>query len=254
MTEKEKHPYLDKYQLTKAFKYIVIGTMPPAKELSPSVICKEKKRKTRVFTVDYYYGNVSSFWKIMKQLYPTSGFDNITDIQKWQDEYSIGITDTVDQCKRKDPCSYKDSDLIIDWPDFNHTLKQYILTHKDTIEKLIFTSGESCNNALSNFKIIMGDNYYLIADKVVSDLPSPSGGSNTSNFNSNNATLGLRKDLYDYMLMMHTQSDIDYVKRQWSIKQAAQKGEKINRIPKNMLTKFKVWKYKQIFPLTKCVT
>lgn len=253
MTEKEKHPYLDKYPLTKAYKYLVIGTMPPASKLPPGVACKEKKKKQRVFTFDYYYGNVASFWKIMKQLYPNSKFDNISNIQKWQEEYCIGITDTVRQCKRKDPCSYKDSDLIIDWAGYNHSLKDYILTHKDKIEKLIFTSGENCNNALANFKIIMGNKFHLIANKVVPDLPSPSGGSNTSNFNSINATLGLRKDLYDYLLMMNVQSDIDYVQKQWAVKQAAEKGDIINRIPQNMLTKFKVWKYKQIFPLTKCI-
>lgn len=251
--EKEKHTYLEKYPLTKAYKYLVIGTMPPARELPQGVICKEKKKKERVFSIDYFYGNAASFWKIMKELYPSNKFDNISNIQKWQDEYSIGITDTVKQCKRKDPCSYKDSDLIIEWADFNHTLKDYVLNHKDKIEKLIFTSGENSNNALANFKNIMGDAYNLIAEKVVADLPSPSGGSNTSNFNSNPSTLGLRKDLYEYLVEMNIQEDIDYVKKQWVKKQASKKGEKINRIPKNMLTKYKVWKYKNIFPKSKSI-
>ena len=131
--------------------------------------------------------------------------------------------------------------------------KDYVLINKDKIEKLIFTSGENYNNALANFKRIMGDDFDLISSKVVSNLPSPSGGSNTSNFNSDNTTLGLRKGLYEYMLKMNNQDDIDFVKKQWIIKQAASKGEKINRIPKNMLTKFKVWKYEQIFPSTKCI-
>jgi hypothetical protein len=250
--EKENHKYLERYPLTKAYKYLVIGTMPPAQELPPGVICKEKKKNQRKFSIDYFYGNAASFWKIMKELYPSNKFDSIENIQKWQEEYCIGITDTIKRCKRKDPCSYKDSDLIIDWSDLNHSLKGYILNHKDKIDKLIFTSGENCNNALANFKIIMGNEFYLISGKVISDLPSPSGGSNTSNFNSNNATLGLRKDLFDYLMEMKNQSDIDYVKSQWKIKQASNKGEKINRIPKNMLTKYKVWKYKSIFPLIKC--
>lgn len=252
--EKEKHIFLEKYPLIKAYKYLIIGTIPPARDLPLGVICKEKKKKQRKFTLDYFYGNAASFWKIMKELYPSSKFDNIENIQKWQEEYCIGITDTVRQCVRKDPCSYKDSDLILDWPDFNHSLKDYVLTHKDKIEKLIFTSGENYNNALSNFKIIMGHNFQLIAEKVISDLPSPSGGSNTSNFNSNNSTLGLRTDLYNYLLEMNIQNDIDYVKNQWEKKKAAKKGEKINRIPKNMLTKFKIWKYKKVFPTSKCIT
>lgn len=254
MSEKEKHPYLEIHPLTKAYKYLVIGTMPPARELPPGTICKKEKKRQRNFKIDYYYGNVASFWKLMNQLYPSVKFDTIADIQKWQGEYSIGITDTVIQCRRKDPCSYKDSDLIIDWTDYNHQLKKYILTHKNYIEKLIFTSGENCNNALTNFKKIMGDQFQIIANKVVSDLPSPSGGSNISNFNSDNATLGLNKDLYDYMLQMGIESTIAYVEEQWLKKQKSNKGEKINRIPKDMLTEFKVWKYKKIFPMTTCVS
>lgn len=253
MTQKEKHPYLDTYPLTEAYKYLVIGTMPPANKLPPGVVCKEKKINKRIFTLEYFYGNAASFWKIMKAIYPNSDFDTIPNIQKWQNDYSIGITDTIKQCKRKDPCSYKDSDLIIEREDYNHSLKVYILEHKDKIEKLIFTSGENCNNALANFKIIMGNDYHQISSKVISDLPSPSGGSNTSNFNRNENTLGLKMDLYDYLIQMDIKSDIDYVKKQWIEKKKSAKGDKVNRIPKNMLIKFKVWKYKQCFPSSKAI-
>src|SRR5213083_1697362 len=120
---KEKHPFLGKYPLTKAYKYLVIGTMPPASQLRTTAICNGKKTKQRDFEIEYFYGNVASFWKILKQIYPKNNFDSITNIQNWQEEYNIGITDTVRQCRRKDPCSYKDSDLILEWGDFNHELK-----------------------------------------------------------------------------------------------------------------------------------
>jgi hypothetical protein len=37
--------------------------------------------------------------------------------------------------------------------------KDYVLINKDKIEKLIFTSGENYNNALANFKRIIGDEF-----------------------------------------------------------------------------------------------
>lgn len=190
----------------------------------------------------------------MKLLYPDNKFDTVSDIKKWQEDYSIGITDTVKQCKRKDPCSYKDSDLILEPVDFNHSLKDYVLNNLDKIEKLIFTSGENCNNALANFKIIMGEKYHQVESKVISDLPSPSGGSNTSNFNSHESTLGLKKDLYDYLIYLNITEDLLFVKTQWIKKKMARKGEIVHRIPKNLLSKFKCWKYKQIFPLAKFET
>ncbi len=248
MSDKEKHPYIDKYKLTKAYKFLVIRTFPPAKELPTGVICKEKKKKNRTFAIDYYYGNAATFWGILKNIYSGYSFDSIENIQKWQEDYCIGITDTIKTCKRKDPCSYKDSDLIVEWEDYNHSLKNYILTYKNIIEKLIFTSGNECNNALANFKIIMGENYIEVSDKVVDDLPSPSGGSNISNFNSNENTLGLKQSLYNFLIQTNNEKHIDYVKQQWVIKKKSIKGDKINRIPKNMLTDFKVYKYKQILP------
>ncbi len=94
----------------------------------------------------------------------------------------------------------------------------------------------------------MGENYIEVSDKVVDDLPSPSGGSNISNFNSNENTLGLKQSLYNFLIQTNNEKHIDYVKQQWVIKKKSIKGDKINRIPKNMLTDFKVYKYKQILP------
>jgi hypothetical protein len=98
----------------------------------------------------------------------------------------------------------------------------------------------------------MGDKFNLVADKVIDDLPSPSGGSNTSNFNSNNDTLGLKNDLYNYMMLIGNKADIEFVRKQWNTKQTAEMGVKVTRIPKGMLKKYKGWKYRNIFPLIKC--
>ncbi|WP_418510960.1 hypothetical protein [Corallibacter sp.] len=238
--EKDQHPFLQKYALKKPVKYIVIGTIPPSIEAKLT----SGKRK---FKIKYFYGNVASFWNILKEVYTKNSFDTIKSIQEWQQQYSVGFTDTVIQCKRKGN-SFRDSDLKVDYNDLNHKLKDYILKNNRFIEKLIFTSGENCNNALFNFKIIMGEDYIKISKKVVKDLPSPSGSSNTSYFCSNEDTLGLKKEFYDYLISLDNDEYISYVRKQWKIKQTSKKGEKVQRIPKNLLKNFKTKKYRDIFP------
>jgi len=230
--QKEKHPFLEKHPLKKSYKLLIIGTIPPA-------------IGNRKFKVEYYYGNVSSFWNLLKEVYPDSSFSKIEDIQKWQEQYNIGITDTITECYRKENTS-RDSDLVVEWKDLNHKLKDYVLQNQNIIEKLIFTSGENCNNALSNFKIIMAEDYSIIADKVIKDLPSPSGGSNTSNFNNSDETLGLKLDFYNYVVNKSAK-DIEYITRQWKVKKKKEKGIKVQRIPKGLLKKFKIYKYREIF-------
>lgn len=254
MTPKEVHPFLDKYPLNKSYRHLLIGTIPPAKEVPIDAICKDKKASNRNFKLDYFYGNVGALWDILEKVYPSSLFKDIESIQEWQNQYSIGITDTVKYCRRKDPCSSKDIDLIVEWGDYNHSLKEYILANHNIIETLIFTSGENRNNALFNFKMIMGKEYDLVARKVIPDLPPPSQTSNLSYFNSDDATLGLKSDLYKYLIMTNNQADIDYVKNKWRAKQAAPKGKIVSgRTPKGLLPAFKVWKYKQVFPSAKRV-
>lgn len=253
MTPKEVHPFLDRYPLNKSYRHLLIGTFPPAKELPTDADCKAKKVSNRSYIIDYFYGNSASIWNILRKVYPSYKFNDIEAIQEWQDQYSIGITDTVKYCTRKDPCSFRDSDLIVEWEDFNHSIKEYVLTKYKTIETLIFTSGTNRNSALFNFTKIMGKEYQQVKDKV-KILPSPSGGSNASYFNSDNCTLGLNAELYQYLINRNNQDEIDHVKRKWKAKQSAPKGETVSeRIPKGLLAEFKVYKYEQAFPRTKCV-
>ena len=237
---KEIHPFVKKYPLQAKCKYLVLGTFPPAQKLD--------SKKDRLFTVDYFYGNVASFWKIIQEIYPKNTFTDIQNIRKWQEEYSIGISDTILSCKRKKQDSTNDSDLILEWTDYNHELKTYILNNEESIEKIIFTSGYNCNNALFNFKIIMGADFVKIASKVVDNLPSPSGGSNTSFFNKNPNTLGLKNEFYSYIVDSNKTEAISFIQDSYKAKLKSKKGEKIKRIPDGTLREFKTFMYQQIFP------
>jgi GDP-D-mannose dehydratase len=59
---KQKHPFIEKYPLKSQCKYLVLGTFPPAQKL--------ENKEDRKFNVDYFYGNVASFWKIVQEIYP----------------------------------------------------------------------------------------------------------------------------------------------------------------------------------------
>ena len=240
---KEKHPFVKKYPLNAKCKYLILGTFPPAQKLDD--------KKDRQFNVDYFYGNVASFWKIIQEIYPKNKFTDIVNIRKWQEEYSIGISDTILSCKRKKQNSTKDSDLILELTDYNHELKSYILENEKFLKKIIFTSGYNCNNALFNFKIIMGSDFVKIANKVVDNLPSPSGGSNTSFFNKNPDTLGLKNDFYKFIIDAKNIETIAFIQESYNRKLQSKKGEKVKRIPEGTLKAFKIYMYKQILPKSK---
>jgi hypothetical protein len=240
---KETHPFLKKYPLTKPYKYLVLGTFPPAQKLD--------NKKDREFNLAYFYGNVASFWKIIQEIYPKNKFTDIKSIREWQEEYCIGISDTIFTCKRKNQNSTNDSDLILEWVDYNHELKAYILENEKFIEKIIFTSGYNCNNALFNFKIIMGEDFDKIAKKIVDNLPSPSGGSNTSFFNKNPKTLGLKENFYQFVINNTNTETISFVTEGYNAKSNSEKGQKVKRIPDGTLKAFKIYMYKQILPKSK---
>jgi hypothetical protein len=222
---------------------LVLGTFPPAQKL--------ESKKDRQFNLDYFYGNVASFWKIIQEIYPKNKFIDIQGIREWQEEYSIGISDTIFTCKRKNQNSTNDSDLILEWADYNHALKAYILENDKLIEKIIFTSGYNCNNALFNFKIIMGDDFSKIEKKIVDNLPSPSGGSNTSFFNKKIETHGLKEDFYNFVVNHTNDKTVTFVKNSFETKINSIKGQKVTRIPKGTLKDFKIFMYKQILPKSK---
>lgn len=151
---KEEHPYIKIHSdFTKKWKYLIVGTFPP------KIGCKAR---TDLFP--FFYGNRGSLWDIVKNtnLYSEFDFTKVSEIKRWQEEYSIGITDVINKCSRKvgKECSPSDANLVVDYKDLNFNLREYILKNFNDIEKIYFTSGsDSSNNnsAFSLFKKLMGN-------------------------------------------------------------------------------------------------
>jgi hypothetical protein len=83
--------------------------------------------------IDYFYGNKGFLWKIIHDLYKNQGYDffkgsmqeNLSEIKRWQNDYCVGLTDTILSCSRKHPSSSNDADLVN--IEYNHGLKAYKL-------------------------------------------------------------------------------------------------------------------------------
>jgi len=194
----ERHPYITRhFDSDKDYKYLIVGTFPPNKSV----------REHKTAFADYFYGNKGTLWKIVEKIYPDYQFSKIEKelrvekIKAWQDAYSVGVTDTIVECSRRDINSADDADLIIEWGGYNHSLKDYLLKRIERLESVLFTSSTGCNSAFETFKIIMGDQLVkLPKNKLITDLPSPSGSSNTAMFNVNTEnTLGLQSKLFEFI-------------------------------------------------------
>ena len=249
----ERHPHIHLFDGSKKWKYLIIGTFPPNTGL----------RNPDKLYIDYFYGNSGALWKIIHNLYKDRGYDflkgtkqeNLDEIIRWQNDYCVGLSDTIVACKRKYPKSTNDSDLIE--IQYNHAVKEYILSGIDNLEKIIFTSSFGKNSAYENFKIIMGSDISKISSRLVTGLPSPSGSANITFFNSNiEETLGLTRDFFNYILHYHPESIKAFEKRweQKKLKKSILAGNeiKIDASPKGLVPKYKLWKYRRAFPENKC--
>ena len=245
---KEKHPYMDKhFDPSKPWKYLIIGTFPPNKEV----------REGKKSLTDFFYGNKGSLWKILGKIYSEFDFENgtrdelIVRMKEWQVKYDVGIADTLISVSRKDIKSADDSDLVLNHEDYFHYLKDYILSNNDKIETILFTSTSGCNSAFECFKIIMGPAINEIKANLITDLPSPSGSSNTSWLNVNNEiTLGLHPDFFSF-IEQEKKVHIPFFKDRWVLKKK-KKAEKssgdLPKTPKGLVSDFKVWSYRRVLP------
>lgn len=247
----ETHPHLHLFEHQKKWKYLIIGTFPPNTSL------REKHY------IDYFYGNKGFLWKIIHDIYSAKGYDffstdkakNLNEIKRWQNDYCVGLSDTILSCKRKDPLSSDDSDLtdIV----YNLPLKDYILQNSDHLQKIIFTSTSGKNSAYRNFQHIMGTDISLISAKLVTGMPSPSGAGNISFFNTGKEeTLGLTDDFYRFIVEMHPEH-LPHFERTWKMKKQKKAGTvaattKIPPAPAGIVTEYKHWRYSQVLPQDKC--
>jgi hypothetical protein len=222
---KELHPYIEKhFDPSREWKYLIIGTFPP-KQGCP--------KRTDLFP--YFYGNEGSLWQILKEtgLYPDFNFSSVDNIKAWQDAYSVGVTDVLRLCSRKEgkACSPSDSNLVIDLKtDLNFSLKEYILQNTEKIEKIYFTSASEANNSNSAYwlftKLMGGQLHKVTIDKIVK-LPSPSGEFLRTVFTKAQTNLGLKDYFYSY-LEKHYPKALVVAKQTFEEKQSSPK-KRINR-------------------------
>ncbi len=245
---KEKHPYIEKYfDTSRPWKYLIIGTFPPNREI----------REGKKSLTDYFYGNKGSLWKILGKIYSEFDFENgtrkelIDKMKAWQLKYDVGITDTIISVSRKDIRSADDADLVLDNEDYFHNLKEYILENNAKIDSILFTSGTGCNSAYETFKMIMGVDIKKIKANLITNLPSPSGSSNTSWFNVNNeTTLGLHPDFFSFV-KQEKREHLPFFKERWELKKkkkASKSKEDLPKTPKGLVNDFKVWSYRKVLP------
>ena len=248
----EFHPHIHLFEQGQRWKYIIIGTFPPNTSI-----------RSKLY-IDYFYGNKGFLWKIIHDLYKDQGYnffagsmqENLAEIQRWQQDYCVGLTDTIVRCSRKHPLSSNDSDLID--IGYNYSLKDYVLRNSSTIVKLIFTSSYGKNSAFENFKVIMNGDLALIREKLVIGLPSPSGSANITFFNTwNEKTLGLTEDFYSYVKQHHP-DQLPRFEERWRLKKLKRSGKGNNAdivipaSPAGLVKAYKLFRYRQALPSEKC--
>ena len=248
----EPHPHLHLFDTARKWKYLIIGTFPPNSAVRDKIY------------IDYFYGNKGFLWKIIHDIYNSRGYDffsgtmqqNIAEIKRWQDDYGVGLSDTILSCTRKHPLSSDDSDLTN--IQYNHGLKHYVLGNLPHIDKIIFTSTSGKNSAFENFRIIMGIDINKTREKLITGLPSPSGSANITFFNTNKEeTLGLTDDFFEYV-SQHRPDLLNDFKQRWELKKKKRSATEDQRkkfsipaTPKGLVKEFKLWKYASALPKEK---
>lgn len=247
---KEYHPYLHYFDASRVWSTLIIGTFPPNREV----------REGKNSLTDYFYGNKGSLWKILGSIYTEFDFERgtrkqlVEKMQTWQNQYNVGITDTLVSVSRTDIYSADDSDLVLDHEDYNHVLKDYILRNNDAITQIIFTSSKGCNSAFGTFKVIMGADLKTIKATLVTDLPSPSGSSNVSLINVNeDVFIGLHPQLYTYVNQQRPDL-LPFFADRWEMKKqkkALGSKQPLPSSPKGLIAEFKMHEYRSILPKQK---
>lgn len=232
---KEEHPYLHHFDNSSLRKYIIIGTFPPNKE----------EREGQSIFADYFYGNKGSLWSILKEthLFEKDSFKDIDSIKAWELKYSVGVTDVLQSCIRKEgkKKSSDDSDMIITKQDLNTSLKEYLIKNILHIDIIYFTSSgtqPNSNSAFYWFSILMGSNFldkYKL--KYLTKLPSPSGRYLTSKaiFSNIKGTHGLSERFLQFLIKNNFHDAINiaqrtYAEKQVKVQNAIKEGKKASTI------------------------
>jgi hypothetical protein len=149
------HKYIDKYPIKKDSTKLIVGTIHP--------------HLVNNFEIDFFYGNIGSFWNILSSAFPQRQFGNLDEIVATLDKYKVAITDIIRQCDRANENITKDSELynII---DNSEQIKSGI--KESRIDTIYFTSRFGKNNSAQIFVNIFGIKVNL--DRVTSEFDIPS--------------------------------------------------------------------------------
>jgi len=133
------HPWLVKYPIKKGDKYLIIGTHPPMP------YCGK---------LEYYYGNMSEFWRFLDSVYPghklyKNGCPKIEDILKFLKKNKLAITDIIFKTHVAKFSTDKDIGDI-SYEDLNQHLFKWL--NESSIETIYFTSFGGTNSAKNLFK------------------------------------------------------------------------------------------------------
>ena len=143
------HPWLKKYKIDTNSKYLIIGTHPPMPYNENNL--------------QYFYGNMKEFWRLLDKVYPIANLFNngnpqLTDILKFQIEKSISVTDMVYITHVRRFSTDKEMGKIEDI-DLNPFLREWL--ENSIVDTIYFTSFGGSNSAKNLFKRWIKTNYGL---------------------------------------------------------------------------------------------
>ena len=128
------HRYLNQYQIEESSTKLIIGTIHP--------------HLVNDFVIDFFYGNVGSFWSILSEAFPNRNFNNRDEIINTLKSYNVSITDMISKCSRENEHVTQDSKLF-DLTLNIDSIKNGII--KSKIDTIFFTSRFGKNNAAKLF-------------------------------------------------------------------------------------------------------
>jgi len=128
------HNYIDNYPIGQNSNKLIVGTIHP--------------HLIQNFNIDFFYGNVGSFWDILSNAFPQRQFANLEEIIATLEHYNIAVTDIIRQCDRENENVTADSELY----NIVHNGEQIQTGIQNSqIDTIYFSSRFGANNAARLF-------------------------------------------------------------------------------------------------------
>lgn len=146
------HQYIAKYPISADSEKLIVGTIHPHDHNN--------------FTIQFFYGNVTSLWTILSEAFPKELKQPLTleGVLNFLKRKKISVSDTIRKCERK-KLTALDKDLV---PiELNKKIIDDIKNSK--ITEIFFTSGYGKNNA---FKLFYVD---ILKEKITVDIKERRG-------------------------------------------------------------------------------